>query len=247
MAEYYPKLEEAVKKKTGARGAYAYLHNTRSESTKDANAAYSGFCHSDAGPDSPPIWRRMLRDRFKVPEQELAAVDLCLVNVWFPRDRPAFKNPLCLLDGSTVDLKEHTRPIHYLIPPGFPFTTKLLRTFEGVADLGEGDWREKSPGAVIPKSCLTGPSYAPGHRWVFCSDQRPDEAWVFRQYDEREGVTKCCFHNSFSDPFHVQNPDTPGRRSVEFRLVLSFPKKESIREEALQAQQGTGSSGSSKL
>lgn len=79
---------------------------------------------------------------------------------------------------------------------------------------------------------LTGPIHAAGHRWVFCSDQRPDEAWLFRQYDEREGVAKCCFHNSFHDPFHAQDPDCPGRRSAEFRLVLSFPKQQNSNDQA---------------
>ena len=52
------------------------------------------------------------------------------------------------------------------------------------------------------------------------------EAWLFKQWDTREGVAKASFHTSFHDPFYDAKPDTPGRRSVEFRLLLTFPKKE---------------------
>merc|ERR1719171_1015618 len=103
-----------------------------------------------------------------------------------------------------------------MIPEGHRFTAKSLRVFEGIADLGEKDWRENAD-SVIPRSTLSGPTYAPQHRWVFCSDQRPDEAWLFRQYDERERIpSKMCFHNSFRDPFHLQEESSddakPGRR-----------------------------------
>merc|ERR1712096_375176 len=86
--------------------------------------------------------------------------------------------------------------------------------FAGVGDVTTG----------TPRSTLTGPTYAPQHRWVFMSDQRPDEAWLFKQYDTRPGVARQCFHNSFHDPFHDEDPDCPGRRSAEFRILLIFPK-----------------------
>merc|ERR1711964_365395 len=71
-----------------------------------------------------------------------------------------------------------------------------------------------------------GPLFAPANRWVFCSDMRPEEAWLFKQYDTRDNVAKASFHTSFVDPFHLKNPDTPARRTCEFRMLLAFPKKD---------------------
>ena len=49
---------------------------------------------------------------------------------------------------------------------------------------------------------------------------RPDEAWFFKQYDTRDGVAKQCYHNSFVDPKWLQDKSKPGRKSVEFRILL---------------------------
>lgn len=131
-------------------------------------------------------------------EEESNSVDICSVNVWHPRDIPAWKDPLCLLDVSTVDLANEVCPI-----PSINL---------------HGEANTKFPP-------LVGPCYSPKHRWVYISDQKPDEAWLFKQWDEREGVARSCFHNSFVDPTHLNDPSKPGRRSVEFRMYLTFPKK----------------------
>ena len=58
---------------------------------------------------------------------------------------------------------------------------------------------------------------------VYISDQRPDEMWLFKQYDTREGVAKSTFHTSFHDPFHEDKPkESHGRRSAEFRMLVTF-------------------------
>ena len=58
---------------------------------------------------------------------------------------------------------------------------------------------------------------------------RPNEAWLFKQFDTRDdGRAKQTFHDSFHDPFHDQDPNTPVRRSAEFRLLLTFPKRRKI-------------------
>ena len=84
------------------------------------------------------------------------------------------------------------------------------------------------PGAPSNGAGLVGPTYSPHHRWIYCSDQRPDEAWLFKQFDTRQGVAPTTFHNSFHDPFYDRQPGIPGRRSVEFRIFLTFPKKSPV-------------------
>merc|ERR1711964_198819 len=96
--------------------------------------------------------------------------------------------------------------IDYAFPEDHVFSDEELSLFNGIGSIKDR-W---------PTSTLTGPLYAPQHRWVFCSDQRPEEAWLFKQYDTRPGMpARQAFHNSFRDPFHEGDPTKPGRRSAE--------------------------------
>lgn len=60
------------------------------------------------------------------------------------------------------------------------------------------------------------------HRWLYWPAMTPDEAVVFKQMDTRPNVAQFGFHQSFEDPAAPQ--DAPGRRSIECRVVLGFPK-----------------------
>merc|ERR1719440_415575 len=106
MEDYYPKLIEHAKQMTGAShgvglsAAGAFL--LRTEKPKSLTEAYAAFAHTDASPESVPYWRDLLLRR-GVPEDVARTCDICMYNVWHPFDRPAYKNALCLLDGSTGD------------------------------------------------------------------------------------------------------------------------------------------------
>ena len=47
-------------------------------------AGYNVHTHSDFGPWAEDTFRRMLIDRYNVPEAELSQKDLLLVNLWHP-------------------------------------------------------------------------------------------------------------------------------------------------------------------
>lgn len=64
----------------------------------------------------------------------------------------------------------------------------------------------------------------PAHRWLYWPRMTPEEAVLFKQLDTRPKVAKYGFHQSFEDPNAPE--DAPGRRSIECRVVLGFPKKE---------------------
>jgi hypothetical protein len=102
----------------------------------------------------------MLAARFKVPEQELASSDICMYNVWHPRDRPAYKDPLCLLDCTSVEPKDVAK-----IP--------YIEGIEGKDEIRERDTVSDDVNSVI--GFLVGPSYSPRHRWYFLPDQKPEE------------------------------------------------------------------------
>jgi len=231
--EYYPKMVETVRQITGAKAGYMYQYLTRDEVSppSEFGHGYSRFCHSDFGPNSPPMMRRFLIDECGVPEEEVERSDMLMANVWFPKDHPAYRDPFCLLDATSVKWPEELMavPISTVyICQGGPVEsapTVLKKTNIINAHFAKGNTGDD-------ESLLCGPSYSPSHRWVFCPDMKPEEAWLFKQFDTRENVARQAFHNSFHDPFYDKDPSMPQRRSCEFRMVLLFPKPDS----ALQPQ-----------
>lgn len=224
--EYYPKVFEMVKSMTGAKSGCMMGHLLRTEKSK-TTGAYARFCHCDAGPDSPDVlWRRILVKRGGLPEEEVRDCDIEMVNVWHPFDHPAYKNPLCLLDATTVNYADKESPPHRW---GDIVQFKYFNKGDNMKDRDRGraevEVRERARRGQGVAALGMGPLYTPGQRWVFYPDMPTDAAWVFKQYDTRDDVARASFHNSFYDPFHDSNPDTPGRRSFECRMLLTFPKK----------------------
>lgn len=219
-ASYYPRVAEvAMKHFPGASRAFVFTHLVRTENPPNFTSGYSGFTHLDFGPAFEPLWRKMLIHRYKVPEEEANSCGLCLVHTWHPIDRPAYQNPLCLLDFSTVNVKEESVTWRYL------FDQELRGQDGGRILLSRRPVEERIPEAAQAADSL-GVSYSPSHRWVYCSDMRPDECWLFKQWDTRDGQASGSFHCSFHDPFHDHWKECPGRRSVEARILVTFPKQE---------------------
>merc|ERR1719261_309264 len=115
-----------------------------------------------------------------------------MMNIWHPFDRPAFKNPLCLLDWTSVEFPADTvryLPLNENCRPD-KGASHAYRTGDVDAD---GDHMlhhldiptEKSKPVLDPSAYPypVAPVYNPRHRWVFCSDMKPEEAWLFKQYD----------------------------------------------------------------
>lgn len=184
----------------------------------------------------------MLVQRFGMSEEEVKNSDLMWINFWHPIDRPAFKDPLCLLDASTVEDISKER-VKVLYAASGEDRSKAYAGGEGTRKATDGFAQSaeehaktmqnfaagKAAGGVFADPGLSGPLYIPTHRWVYCPDMQVNEAWLFTQYDTREGRTQCTFHSSFHEPFYDQKSDTPGRRSLEFRIILTFPKQASSR------------------
>lgn len=228
-AEYYPRLAELVRKITAARGAYVFQHQTRDEpggpedqKPRKAGApkrqGYADVCHTDYGAESPALLREFLVSNFQVPEEEAEGCEMMVANVWFPWDRPAYLDPLCILDASSVRWPEEVFTLSFST-----ISICLSGPPENAAVLVQKEFIRRSYVDIDHLAC---PRFSPTHRWVFCPDMRTDEAWLFKQIDTREGRARQCFHTAFKDPFHEQKPDVPGRRSAEFRILLTFPKHE---------------------
>lgn len=223
--EYYPKLAELAKKVTGGKHCVFFYDLVRTEDRSNPDNAYAGFAHSDGCASSIGAFRQALVQS-GVPEAEAATCDILMAGIWHPIDRPAFKNPLCLLDGSTVHTPEDLKVIEMLHKAETlsAMTEKQWRVFGERSKMFSRTSEEAGQRKVL--SNLMGPVYSPSHRWVYISDQRPDECWLFKHYDTREDRVQSCFHTSFHDPYHEDEPDdSHGRRSAEFRCLLTFPKE----------------------
>merc|ERR550514_828185 len=109
--DYLPKLINLAKKHTGAQEGFYIGHLTRVGGFNGGGGGYSRFAHTDAGPNTPPLWRKALVERWGKTPEEAKSCEILMVNIWHPMDHPAYRDPLCLLDVSTVDLKSDIAPI----------------------------------------------------------------------------------------------------------------------------------------
>lgn len=218
LAEYQPRVLEAAKRRTGASRVFWMGHARRTEE----GAQYSRVAHSDYGPDFEPLFRRALVASCGVPEEEASTCGICVANLWAPIERPAYKDPVCFLDGSTVQVEKETIPFTSRRAVSKEFKERF--PWEGA---GAAERRKRPPAQRFPNPSVDAPAlgamYAPQHRWVYCPDMLPEEAVIFKHYDFRPQVpARATFHTSLPDHFHDAWKECPGRRSIECRLLLTF-------------------------
>ena len=134
--EYAPRLLELVKATTGANRAFVIGQQVRSEQTGrgTSSSSYARFAHSDYGPEFEPLFRRLLAARYGLPEEEATSCGICCAGFWAPIERPAYKDPLCLLDCSSVDMEKDM--IRYIYQGDLKFASK--RQPERLVALGVG-------------------------------------------------------------------------------------------------------------
>lgn len=232
---FFPEVSNLVKELTGATYAYAASFVVRSEdpakeaevqSTKAFNHAYARFAHIDVSEkgSTPEMCRDVLRAELGLSAEESSAdaIDVAILNLWKPVDRPAFHDPMTVLDFESLSTAEEVREMP---APSVP------------------RWWIFYPHAFVPSHCpsLLPPPGMPNesaismllpsarHRWLYWSEQKVDEALVFKQLDTRPNVARHGFHTSFDNP--VAGKDAPKRRSIEVRVVVGFPKRRSETKE----------------
>lgn len=212
--DYVPRVLELVRQTFDASRAFSIGFQIRTEATGrgTSQASYARFAHSDYGPESEPQLRRILFNRYGLTEAEAQTCELCCVGFWAPIDRPAYQDPLCLLDAASFDPENLAEQSIRLLYSGLSLGS--LNKDRAIEE------RIPVPGGDVP---ALAPIYAPDHRWYYIPDMTPEQALIFKQYDWRKGAaSRVCFHNSFRDRFHEDWDDCPGRRSVEVRVLLTF-------------------------
>ena len=160
--EYQPRVIDAVKAQTGCSQVIFMSHLFRFE------GAYARFAHTAYSSHFEPLLRRMLVGREGMSEDAANSCGLCTAGLWSAVEYPAYREPLALLDCTSVD-----------------FDTDVIEFIDVQSDLGfKASMRpadERVPAATQDAPALA-PLWSPRHQWVFCPDMAPDESVLFKQY-----------------------------------------------------------------
>ena len=112
-------------------------------------------------------------------------------NVWRVVSSPPQDRPLAICDVRTLAWDD-------------------LVVADGVYDYGPEPWARGE--AYLVK-------HNPAHKWIYFSDMRPDEALVFRMYEDNDRGRPGAAHSAFEDP---SAPAEAIRISVEARVYAIF-------------------------
>ena len=227
---YYERLKMLVKKHTGATKAFVFSHLLRPG--KSFTSAYAGFAHLDYGPAFETAWRRLLVARYGLTSEEASTCGLAVVNVWHPIEIPAYKNPLCLLNYESINLKTDAISYRYVGNPTLRSRDGSEKVPGKEAVASRGDYKRKNKDERIPAAGVAydtlGALFNPNHQWVYISDQTPDTSIIFKQWDSRENVSRCTFHSSFYDRYHDSWLDCPKRKSFESRIMIVYGNNDDL-------------------
>jgi hypothetical protein len=201
LARYLEEQAALVREVTGAREAHAFGMLMRTERASDAaierreDGSYEGIVGPATFAHSDftedGIRTRAQEDLGEeVAERLLGARRWKLVNVWRPLNRVESK-PLAVCDGSTIG-EELLVVKPYYEKPG---ETKVL--FE----------------QYFMK-------YSLAARWYYFPEMGPEEALVFKQYDNQSGAIRLCTHTAFDDP--GATPGGAPRTSIECRVLAAY-------------------------
>lgn len=103
---YYPEIVALARAATNAAEVLIIQHLVRTEDTSDFNRAYARFLHCDYTLHDPRDTARRALSRRGFSLADYANREFAWYNAWQPFDHRADKNPLAVVDASTVDLDE---------------------------------------------------------------------------------------------------------------------------------------------
>ena len=220
--EFAPKVLELCKKTAGADKAFWMSSQRRAENAINnvADGYAMGFAHTDYGPENEGQFRVVLEHRYGMSHEYAQECGICLVNLWCPVERPAYKNPLVLMDCSTMkDLEQETIrwKLRMDIDNGYDYQV------ERSGRKHPRPMRERVPQAAKDAPALS-PVYNPSHRYVYLPDMQENEAVIFKQIDfRRTEAARASFHTAVNDFYHKNDQCWDiGRRSIECRIILTW-------------------------
>lgn len=150
--------------------------------------------HIDQAPAGAPI---MATNVFKDAWPEMSKSHWGIINVWQPISPVIRKDPLGLIDRTTVDYAD-------LVP-------KVIR-------YPEGRERTSHIATADVKHQICAIAYNPKHKWYYVNEMKPDEVLFIRIFDSEtpEGESTGTPHASFIDQ---KVEGEPTRQSIELRCI----------------------------
>ena len=103
---YYPEIVALAKRATGAREVVVTQHVVRTEDTSDFNRAYARFLHCDYTLDDPRGLAERALARRDLDSNDYATREFAWFNSWQPFDHIVERNPLAVVDASTVKAED---------------------------------------------------------------------------------------------------------------------------------------------
>jgi len=188
--KYYPKIEELLKKHTGADRVFIFDHTVRRRIPKYASDGRGPVgarqpalrVHVDQAPSAG-----VGRVKRHLPEEaeELLKGRVQIINVWRPLVGPIEDHPLAVADYRSV--KPEDLVATDLLYPGHTGETYSVL-------------------------------YNPEHKWYYKSSQRNDEVILIKCFDTKTDRARVTPHTAIKDPTSPENPRL--RESIEIRALV---------------------------
>lgn len=153
------------------------------------------WVHIDQSRDGAPI---LLKDVFRDDWEKLAKTRWGIINLWRPISPVIRKDPLGIVDGSTVDTED-------LVPKNIRFPEAR----KNASQLATAN--------VVHQVC--GVKSNPQHKWYFASEMTNEEALLIKIFDsKKDGRVRGVPHTSFVvDEFEGLKEN---RESIETRCFV---------------------------
>lgn len=103
---YYPEIIALAQRTTGAREVIITQHVVRTEETSDFNRAYARFLHCDYTLGDPRGLAERALARRDLDSNDYSASEFAWFNSWQPFDHAVERNPLAVVDASTVKAED---------------------------------------------------------------------------------------------------------------------------------------------
>ncbi|MDE0420949.1 MAG: CmcJ/NvfI family oxidoreductase [Gammaproteobacteria bacterium] len=103
---YYPEILALAKRTTGARDVVITQHVVRTEDTSDFNKAYARFLHCDYTLEDPRGLAERALARRDLDIGNYSNCEFAWFNTWQPFDHTVDRNPLAVVDASTVSTED---------------------------------------------------------------------------------------------------------------------------------------------
>ncbi|RPA95782.1 hypothetical protein L873DRAFT_1929353 [Choiromyces venosus 120613-1] len=188
--KYYPRIEELLKKHTGANRVFIFDHTIRKRIPKYASdgrgpvgARQSALrVHVD---QAPSAGTGRVKRHLPNEAEELLKGRVQIINVWRPLVGPVEDHPLAVADYRSV--KPEDLVVTDLLYPG--------HTGEMYSVL-----------------------YNPEHKWYYKSRQQNDEVILIKCFDSKTDRARVTPHSAIKDPTSPENPRL--RESIEIRALV---------------------------